>query len=368
MPTGAALSEHPLATHALGECVGHLLEVGGPRPDLLVVMSTAAHAGALEDIAAAARELLAPEVLIGASAASVLGGELEVEERPALAMFAVWDVGDAVRPVRIADGAAALEGVAGTLVLVGDPFTCDPEVLVDQLAEAAPQLTVVGGMASAARHRGGNRLLLDDRWFTDGAVGVVLGPAARVTAVVSQGCRPVGVPMTVTAGEHRVVRELAGRPALDLLREVVAGLPPEDQLRAAPGLLLGRVVDEQRDEFAPGDFLVRSVLGADPDNGALALAEGCEVGTTVQFHVRDATTAHQDLVETLQGRTASGALVFTSTGRGAALFPTPDHDAAAIAESLDTPSIAGMFSAGELGPVGGRNAAHTMSAAVLLVD
>ncbi len=370
MHTGAALSEHPLATHALGECVGHLLDVGGPAPDVLVVMCTASHVGALEDITAAARQLLAPSVLVGASASSVLAGAREVEEHPALAMFALWDAPGPVRPVRLdpgAVGAAVLAGAAGTLVLFADPFSDEPDELLSELSAVAPDLTVIGGMSSSARHRGGNRLLLDAAQFGDGAVGVLLGPEVPVTSVVSQGCRPVGTPMTVTGVERSVVLSLAGRPALERLREVVAALPPDEQLSAAQGLLLGRVVDEHRDEFATGDFLVRPVLGADHDNGALAVGEEIELGATVQFHVRDARTAHEDLVAALAGRAASGALVFTCTGRGSRLFGVPDHDAGTVADTLDLSSVAGMFCAGEVGPIGGRNLSHTMSTAVLLI-
>jgi small ligand-binding sensory domain FIST len=364
----ATLSEHPLATHALGECVGHLLDTGGGAPDLLVVMSTGPQLGALEDIVFAARHLLTPRLLVGASAASVLAGGREVEEQTALAMFGLWGIGDAARPVRLDTGSiAGLEGAVGTLVLFADPYSCDADRLLVELADVAPELAVVGGMASSARHQGANRLLLDGAQFRDGAVGVLLDPSVPLRVVVSQGGRPVGAPMTVTEAEGHVVRELAGRPALDRLREVVAGLTPEDQLLAASGLLLGRVVDEQRDEFGPGDFLLRSVLGADHERRAVAVASEVPLGSTVQFHVRDATTAHDDLAAALSGRHAHGALVFTCTGRGSALFGVPDHDAVTIADALDTPAVAGLACAGEIGPVGGANHSHTMSTSVLLL-
>ena len=88
MRTAAALSTHPLATHAVGECVGQLLEEGGPSPDLLVLGVTDPNLGALEDIVGAIRRLLDPAVLIGASAESVLGGAKEAERIGAVTMFA----------------------------------------------------------------------------------------------------------------------------------------------------------------------------------------------------------------------------------------------------------------------------------------
>ena len=62
----AAMSTHPLATHAVGECVGQLLEDGGVSPDLVVLGVTDPYLGAMEDIASAVRRLLEPVVLIGA--------------------------------------------------------------------------------------------------------------------------------------------------------------------------------------------------------------------------------------------------------------------------------------------------------------
>jgi small ligand-binding sensory domain FIST len=90
------------------------------------------------------------------------------------------------------------------------------------------------------------------------------------------------------------------------------------------------------------------------------------VGSTVQFQVRDAASADQDLHALLSGRAARGALVFTCNGRGRRLFGTPDHDAIVVGDLLGTSAVAGMFCAGELGPVGGRNAAHGFTASIAI--
>ncbi len=97
----AALSEHPLATHAVGETVGQLLERGGPRPDLVTVFVTEPHLGGLDDVLSAVRHLLEPTVLLGASTRSVLGGGREVEDHAAFVVQAIWSDGAKVRPIRI---------------------------------------------------------------------------------------------------------------------------------------------------------------------------------------------------------------------------------------------------------------------------
>lgn len=377
--TAAALSEHPLATHAVGEGVGELLETGGGEPpDLVVVFVTEPHLGAIEDVVATVRALLQPRCTIAAGAVSVLGGSREVEERAAVSMFGLWSGSGpgSVRPVRLEArptpegpellGAESLDSATGTLVLLDDPFSFPVESVLGELARRAPELTVVGGQASAARHPGGNRLALDGDVHHAGAVGALLAPEVPVTPVVSQGCRPIGSPMTVTAARGNLIEGLAGRPALERLLELVERLDEQERALAARGLHIGRVIDEQRDEFGRGDFLVRGVLGADRDAGAVAVGDQVEVGATVQFQVRDAEAADEDLQELLLGRDAAGALVFTCNGRGVRLFGTPDHDATVVSESLGGSPVAGMFCAGELGPVGGSNFVHGFTASVAL--
>ena len=129
---------------------------------------------------------------------------------------------------------------------------------------------------------------------------------------------------------------------------------------------LGRVIDEHKLDFERGDFLIRGVLGADPDSGALAVGDELEIGATVQFQVRDAVSADDDLRAMLAGREADGALVFTCNGRGIGLFGAPDHDASVVSELTGSPALAGMFCAGELGPIGGRTFLHGFTASMAL--
>jgi small ligand-binding sensory domain FIST len=202
--------------------------------------------------------------------------------------------------------------------------------------------------------------------MTDGAVGVVIG-GVDVATIVSQGCRPVGDPMVVTAGEGSMLGELAGKPALERVRSVLDRLSVEELESARHGLHVGRVIDERREEFGRGDFLVRNVLGAVPASGAVAVGDTVTVGSTVQLHVRDALTADEDLRSMLDGIHADGALLFTCTGRGTGLFGAPDHDAATLADRVG-PAIAGMSCAGEVGPIGGRSFLHGYTASILLLS
>jgi len=189
--------------------------------------------------------------------------------------------------------------------------------------------------------------------------------------VVSQGCRPIGRPFVVTKAERNVILELGGAPALAKLRELFAELAPDDQRLAQQGLHVGQVINEYQEAFGRGDFLVRNVQGVDPDTGAIAIGDFVRVGQTVQFHVRDAETADEDLNALLAsarqsaGGDCQGALVFTCNGRGTRLFDEPHHDAGCLARHFDVPA-AGFFAQGEIGPIGGKNFLHGFTASIAL--
>jgi small ligand-binding sensory domain FIST len=371
VPFAAALSEHPVPAQAVGEVVGQVLEQIGDAPDLAVLFVTAPHAGALEDAAATIRTTLRPGALVGAAAVAVIGGPREVEEQPAVSLWAArLPTGTTVTPVRLGD-ATAVDGLpadepSGILLVLADPFTFAVDEFLERTAAHRPATQVVGGLASAAGRPGGNRLVLDDRIHTDGAVAVHLAGIDGATTIVSQGCRPIGRPFVITGGEANVIRELAGQPPLTRLEEVVNGLAPEERELVREGIQIGCVIDEQLEEFQPGDFLVRSVLGADRESGAIAIGQEVDIGATVQFQVRDAATADEELRQLLAGRQGSGALLFTCNGRGVRLFGGPDHDASLVDAVVSDHANAGMFCAGELGPVGGRNFVHGFTASVVL--
>jgi small ligand-binding sensory domain FIST len=198
----------------------------------------------------------------------------------------------------------------------------------------------------------------------DGGAGVVL-PAGAATAIVSQGCRPVGSPWVITDARGQLVRELGGRPALERLTQVVEGLSGAERASAAGGLHVGLVADEQQAQFDQGDFLIRGVLGADRSSGAIAVGDAVDVGQILQFQIRDASSASKDLRRLLGPVQGRSALLFTCNGRGTHLFPKPNHDAAQIYEHVCS-AVSGMFCAGELGPIAGRNAMHAFTATVLV--
>ncbi|MCZ7525931.1 MAG: FIST C-terminal domain-containing protein [Acidimicrobiia bacterium] len=371
----SALSRHPVAAQAVGETAGEILEqLRDEPPDLVVAFASTHHRGAFEDMARALHDILQPGVLVGATADTVVGDGREVEEEPALSLLAARLPDVPLVPVCLQvaetpDGPAVVgwpeEGVGlSSLLLLADPSSFPVDAVLTRVNDVLPGLTVIGGLTSAAAVRGSVRLTLDGEVVTGGAVGVFLGLDVR--PVVSQGCRPIGQPFVVTRAEGTLLQELGGRRAVDRLQELVGEASEAERALMRGGLQLGIVVDEQRPEYGRGDFLVRSVVGADQEQGALAVAETVDVGRTVQFHVRDAAAADEDLRASLAGEEAGAALLFTCNGRGRHLFDGPDHDADLVTRLLGRIPVAGCSCAGEIGPVAGRNLLHGFTASLAL--
>ena len=370
--TGAA------ARRAVGEARASL----GGLPESLAVLFASAHFfGSAEALVTAVTEETGGVPLVGCVADAVAGGAREVESEPAVSLWLAAGLGPvetfAMEFVRTASG-GAFGGYrfgpdpAGVHLMVCDPFTFPARDLLTHLNARVPGVVVMGGLASGGLRLRQSRLFLDDRVLSQGAVGVHL-PRAEVHPLVAQGCRPVGDPYTVTQADGNLIFELGGRSPLARLQELAGALPARDQELLARGAHVGMVINEYQADPRQGDFLVRGIVGADPGSGAIAVGEEVEVGQTVQFHVRDARSADEDLRRTLEreaaalgDRRAAGALLFTCTGRGSRLFADPDHDAGLIATTLGEIPMAGFFCDGELGPVGGQNFLHTFTASIAL--
>jgi small ligand-binding sensory domain FIST len=377
MRIGAALSTDPdPAKAAAGAAEEALSRLGGADVSLALVVASRHHAPSAEVVSEAVSVKAGPKRVIGCVAETVVGGNREVEGGPAVA---VW-LASLPKPVEtfhmefvptseggVLGGYRFEEAGPGPYLLIGDPFSFPTDLLLGHVNERLPGTVVMGGMASGGMGPGDTRLFLDDRVVDTGAVGARV-PGIRIRALVSQGCRPIGNVYTVTRAEGNVIHELGGRPPLQRLQELVETLPPEGRELVSRGLQVGRVIDDYKAELERGDFLIRGVMGVDPQSGALAVGDGIEVGETIQFHVRDAATADEDLRTLLEreAEPAAGALLFTCNGRGSRLFSVPDHDASLVSEKLGGLPLAGFNCAGEIGPVGGKNFLHGFTASIAL--
>ena len=353
-----------------------LAGLDGAPADLAVVFAGATHVQHAVEGLAEVGERLGPAALIGCGAQGVLAGGQEVEAG-GVAVWAASMPGAEVETFSL-EAVTALEGgtaVAGmpdldgadAAILLVDPYSFPAEALLSSVGEEHPGLPLIGGLASSGGGPGNAVLMHDGAILSQGAVGVALA-GVDVRPCVSQGARPLGPEMVITAGHGNVIHELASRPALSRLKEAIAELSIEERMLAAQGLLLGIVIDENQPEYERGDFLVRGLLSVDEETGSLTVGERVRVGQTVRMHVRDEASAHEDLHHALgrqlEGLSAppAGALMFTCNGRGSHMFSTPHHDASEVEGVLGGRPVAGFFCAGEIGPVGPRSFLHGFTA------
>jgi small ligand-binding sensory domain FIST len=369
---------------ALEEAVGQLAKtLGGKRPHLLMVFFTGDHSHHADGLRAGLVERLQPDVLMGCAASGVIAGRNESQHQPGLVIWgAHWPGVEltpfALRPVH-GQSTPALEGWpdpvdvgrdAGFLVLA-DPYSAHSEVLLPEFARRFPQQVLVGGLASSTTSTHEGRLLTTESVVPEGLVGVAVGGSVQVETVVSQGCRPVGHHFVITDSNQHMIHRLGGKPALEQLQATLGEADEKAQQLMAQGALhIGRVVDERKSSFGPGDFLVRNLLGVDSAARSIAISDHVRPGQTIQFMVRDPAAAHADLETLLEPQrnrpTPLGALMFTCNGRGSRFFGRPNHDVDSLHTAVGPVPTAGFFAAGEIGPVGGQPFLHGLTASIAL--
>jgi small ligand-binding sensory domain FIST len=389
MPFAAALSKRPQTKLAMEELCDQALTQLDGQPDLALLFFSAHHADAADTISRVANERLRARCFLGCIGEAIVGNGEEIENSPAISLW----LGKWTRSVELdafhlvleetPDGFSLLgwpdslvnaDAAKSVTLLLGDPVTFPADACLRQMNESYKGLRVMGGMASGARGTGGACLLLDNRVLDRGAAGVLVQGDVGVRCIVSQGCRPIGRHMVVTRAEENIITELGGKPPLAQLQDLWQELDERDQRLFQRGLHIGRVINEYQGEFQRGDFLVRNVVGLERETGALAITDLVRVGQTIQFHVRDAETADEDLHALLQLDLSAhecppkGALLFTCNGRGTRLFSEPHHDAGVVRAEAGPIPIAGFFAQGELGPIGGQNFIHGFTASVALFE
>lgn len=333
------------------------------------------------------RFALQPRLLLGCTGESIIGRYEEVESEPAISLVAAHLPGISLTPFALrtddwrsvlADTSAlrhtiGANGEPKLLIMLADPFSTPMDSLLSSLGKAYDGLPVVGGMASGAQRPGGNALLLNEQLYSSGAVAVALAGALDVDVIVSQGCRPIGRIFRITKAERNIIHTIDDQPPLLSLQLLYRDLSEEERdLIRNGGLFIGRAIrsDVDDDLLGRGDFLIRGVIGVDHEMGALTVGDYVEEGELVQFHLRDADTAQEDLEMMLLPQTLyeapSGGLLFSCNGRGRRLYNHPNGDISTIQEALGGIDIAGFFCAGELGPIGGQNFVHGHTASLVL--
>ncbi len=376
----SALTENKNADAALGELARHIQAgLDGLSCDALLFFVSEGYENS--DFPRWTKTLLAKtgaRHLLGCNANGVIGTGREIEMQPAMSVMAMH-----LENVRIEPFAWTPHELAGFktgddlvknldlypndqpgFLCFGDPMSCDVNRLLQIFNQGFPAATLAGGLASGVVVQAETKLWLDGEVSGAGALGLALAGNLEMLSLVSQGCRPVGTPLAVTKAEQNILYEIAGKPALKVLQETYESLSPEDKELARHSLFVGLAMDEFSEHFSRGDFLIRNIMGADQQNGALAVGEMLAPGQTIQFQLRDRKASEEDLQWTLgklppaDAARTEGALLVNCCGRGRGLFTESDHDARMIQAKRDPLPLTGFFANGEFGPVKGRNYIH----------
>ena len=365
------------------ECVEGVNRELGPGPVSLALAFVTPHfAGYYSRMYERIARYLEPETFVGCSGGGVIGGGEEVEGAPAVTLTAARLPGVDVRALHLTGSLPDLDGPPDAweellgvrreeepqFVLLADPFSGRPEALLAGLDYAFPEAAKIGGLASGAASPGLNALFLNEKVHDEGTVVLSLSGDVVLDTVVAQGCRPIGETMTVTGCRGNVLRELDGNPALDVLQELFATLDERDRQLAGTALFAGILMDEFREEPRVGDFLIRNIVGVDPNQKVLGVEENLQEGMRLRFHVRDAEASAGDLHTMLTSyektlrdpakTNVSGALLFSCLGRGEGLYGQPNFDTGVFSDHLGKVPVGGFFCNGEIGPVGGATFLH----------
>jgi small ligand-binding sensory domain FIST len=348
------------------------IDLGRQEPDLLIVFVSQEHSARFEAVSELLHREFENTFLFGCCAAAVIGGGREIEDQPAISLTGALLPGvkfrglhlDAaqVPPVYAApriweDTLHLTANQQPSFLILADPFSFETEAFVRGLDRVFPSSSKVGGLASGARQVGGTALYLGKQVYRSGAITLALTGNIEVDAVVAQGCRPIGDPMFITGAHENLIREIDGHAPRDVLAELFERLGPSDRDLFSQSLYLGLALRKDASEYVPGDFLIRNILGMDPQSGALWVNAHVPANSVVQFHLRDAATSALDLERALTAyralhfSPAGGALLFSCAGRGIGLYGQADHDSNAFRRLIADVPVGGFFCNGEIGPV-----------------
>lgn len=323
-------------------------------------------------------------LLVGSVGAGLIGRRQEVEGSAGMSLLLVSFPETKLTPVLISNeqieestGPAYWQMETGlgpdevdSWIILANPFTPNIEGWLAQWNVAFPDAPSIGGLSSGSPESGENSLLFDGQ-AVDAAVLALALKGGKLRTIVSQGCKPVGEPFTITQAEENLVYALGSRPAYQVLSETFNNLSDDEKERARGNLFAGLAASEYVADLKRGDFLVRNLLGADPQTGAVAIGARARTGQTLQYQLRDKITAHADLLELakingLKGCKPFASLVFSCNGRGQRFFGIPNHDASTLAEIFGPVPSAGFFCNGEIGPIGNASYLHGYTASVAL--
>jgi len=365
-----------------------LAQAGIDTADLAIVFASTDHGPLYSRLLRTVKETARATHVVGCSAGGVLTSDGELERTPGVAVLTVQ--ADAFSASRffipqlrgrgreigneVATLARSAAGPNSLLVVFPDTYNFNSGAFFGGLHEAAPEIPVVGGGASEDGTLGETFQLCGDAVSNDALCGVLLSGRFHHTIGIAQACQPISPVHTVTKSQQNLILELDGRPAFEAFAAVVRQPLIEDLRRAAAFVFVGLPVDSERQRIARGEYVVRNIIGFDPRQGIVAVADEIRQGQKIVFTLRDGSASREDLKVTLEAQAQlwgeqkpSFGLYFNCLGRGRGLYGLPDLDTAYIKQYLGDIPILGFFTGCEIAPIQQQLSLHQYSGVLVLI-
>ena len=377
----SALSKQTDIDAAVQEAAEEIIrQLGKDQADLTVVFVAPQYKDFYDKIPDLVNRYLNPGLLFGCSGGGIIGNGEEVEQQAAFSITCASLPGVKIQPIYSETKELPDQDTAPSVwrewldvkiedqphfIFLADPFSFRGDEFLAGVDFAYPNSKKVGGLASGAQGPDGNALYLGDKIYSNGLIGIALSGDIEVDTIVAQGCRPIGQPIKITACQDTLLKELDGKPTLEVLQDLNETLSDADKKLLQTSLFLGIEMDAMKDDPKQGDFLIRNLMGVDRESQSLAIGALLRTGQLVQFHLRDKKMSSEDLDVMLtrylsQGHaeSASGALLFSCLGRGKYLYGEANHDTNMFQDKLGKIPLGGFFCNGEIGPVGNATFLH----------
>ena len=374
---GVGQSQQQSTAAAVKEAAGQAMDRAGiTRADLAVVFFTADHVAHAPDLVSSLSRAVGTDCVVGSSGVGVLTGEGEIEGSGGIAVLVIGGEEIIGRPfifeplknneanlgASFGDFLAKSQEKNSLMILLPDTYNGNPQRLLQTMASKAGFHPVIGAGSTENGTVGATYQLCGDKVATNSVAGAYLSGGFNAHVDITQGCQPISEPMVITKAEGNLIYEINHRSALEVFAKLLKGPLAEDIRRALMVLFVGLPADRQENSVAPGKYLVRNIVGLDPEKGILGVAEEVGEGETMVFTMRDGQRAREDLgqmlhrqVEALAGKKPAFGLYFNCCARGNSLYGIPGIDSAYIRQALGDIPLIGMFGGYELAPLGGAN-------------
>ena len=353
-----------------------MAKAGLTRADGGVVFFTADHVDQKQELVESLARAIGTDCVAGSSAAGVLSADGEIEGAHGIAVLAFATDQFSSRPFIFEPLRGNEENLGSSfggflakaqeehslMLLFPDTYNGNAQNLLQAIESRAGFHPIAGAGSSENGSAGATYQLCGDKVATNALAGMYLSGEFQTHIDITQGCQPITEPMVITKAENNLIYEIDNRPALEVFAKLLKGPLAEDLRRALMVLFVGLPADRSENSVAAGKYLVRNIIGLDPQKGIIGVADQVSEGQSMIFTLRDGQRARDDLQQMLKrqagklnGKKPAFGFYFNCCARGSSLYGIPGIDSAYIKQTLGDFPLIGMFGGYELAPLGGAN-------------